>query len=198
MSETAYYDDEAPRYDESRGGDDRARSAATALVQLLGAPGRCLDVAGGTGIVSAHLQRAGFDVVVADLSSGMVDIAAGRLPGRVMVADAARLPVADESVQAVAAIWLLHMLDVDTVDRILAEAVRVLRPGGRLATTVDKEESHGLPGSGSDSSERIAAVLTQAGLLPVGKATFSGSSKWGSATGADPVFTVVAFERPAG
>jgi ubiquinone/menaquinone biosynthesis C-methylase UbiE len=195
MSETAYYDDEAPRYDETRGGDDRATSAADALVQLLGAPGRCLDVAGGTGIVSAQLQRAGFDVVVVDLSSGMVDIAAGRLPGRVMVADAARLPVADESVQAVAAIWLLHMLEVDTVDRILAEAVRVLRSGGRFATTVDKEEAHGLTGSGSDSNQRIAAVLGRAGLQPVGTATFTGRSQCGSATDGDPVFTVAAFER---
>ncbi len=78
-----YYDREATRYDESRGGVERARRAAEAVAALVPAPGRTLDVAGGTGIVSAELAAQGRDVLVVDLSVGMLrsprsDCRAGR------------------------------------------------------------------------------------------------------------------------
>jgi septum formation protein len=63
---TAYYDAEAAVYDETRGGGDRARAAAAAVASLVSPPGRLLDVAGGTGSVSAELAALGWDVTVTD------------------------------------------------------------------------------------------------------------------------------------
>ncbi|HET7682288.1 MAG TPA: class I SAM-dependent methyltransferase, partial [Marmoricola sp.] len=124
------YDAEAGVYDESRGGRDRARAAAAAVLALVPAGGTALDVAGGTGIVSAELADAGFEVVVADLSLGMLSVAATRLPGRTIAAAAERLPVRDACVDVVTTIWLLHLVPIAVADTVIAEAARVLRPGG--------------------------------------------------------------------
>ena len=57
-----------------------------------------------------------------------------------MLADAASCPVRDTSVGAVAALWMLYHLD-DPRDAI-AEARRVLRPGGLFATcTTSRDDS---------------------------------------------------------
>ncbi|MGH3330128.1 MAG: class I SAM-dependent methyltransferase, partial [Nocardioidaceae bacterium] len=80
----SYYDAEAAVYDESRGGLARASAAAEAVGSLVPTRGVAVDVAGGTGIVSAELARLGFSVVVTDLSVGMLSVAWPRLPGRVL------------------------------------------------------------------------------------------------------------------
>ena len=188
-----YYDSEAEVYDEKRGGMDRARVAAEAVTRL--APvGRVLDVGGGTGIVSAELAALGFDVVVADASAGMLAVASDRLPGRLARCDATRLPVRDRSVDVVTAVWLLHLLPSAAGDAVLAEAARVLRPGGVLVSTVDKELAHRpVRGSDADDRKRVTAVCRCVGLEPGGTTTFSGRSSWGSSSGGDPVFTLAAF-----
>ncbi len=192
---TGYYDHEAPAYDASRGGEARARAAAGAVARLVPPGGRLLDVAGGTGSVSALLAGAGFDVVVADLSVGMLRLAGGRLPGRVLVGAADRLPVRDASVDVVTAIWLLHLLPTRVADGVLAEAARVLRPGGHLVCTVDKRQAHGEAGAEADRAARVTEVAAPLGLGPAGATSFSGPSAWGSATDADPEFPLVALRR---
>ena len=193
---TAYYDAEAPVYDESRGGVDRARAAAEVITALVPSRGVALDVAGGTGIVSAELAGRGFDVVVADLSRGMLSLAEQRLPGRAVAASADRLPVSDGSVDLVVMVWLLHLLSVPVADAAIAEAARVLRPGGHLVTTVDKDLAHGrVRRTGADAADRVAAVAARNGLHLVGQEAFSGRSAWGSANGGDPVFPVAAYRR---
>jgi len=173
-----YYDQEADRYDESRGGAERARAAAEALHRLLPERGTVLDVAAGTGIVGAELAALGHLVHGADLSQGMLRRAKIRLPGHVVRADAAVLPVADGSVAAVTAVWLLHMLDDS--DNVLAEASRVLRPDGVLLTTVDKTESHRiadgrLPAEGraEDGLASLTARAARYGLELTGATTFA-------------------------
>jgi ubiquinone/menaquinone biosynthesis C-methylase UbiE len=190
-----YYDREAAVYDESRGGAERARNAAVAVATLLPPGGRLLDVAGGTGIVSAELAAQGRDVLVVDLSIGMLRLARERLPGRVAATRADVLPVADVSVDAVTAIWVLHLLPPEVADRVVAEAARVLRPGGRLVTTVDKHRAHGRDGGDADHRDRVLAVAAQHGLQPVGEAAFSGRSQWGSAGDGDPVFPLMALVK---
>lgn len=190
-----YYDQEATRYDESRGGADRARAAADAVASLVPPGGTVLDVAGGTGIVSAELAAQGRDTVVVDHSLGMLRLAAERLPGRVAAGLADRLPVADASVHLVTAIWLLHLLPVERADAVVVEAARVLRPGGHLVTTVDKHRSHGREGSGADDRRRVLAMAGRVGLTPVGETSFVARSQWGSATDGDPIFSVVALIR---
>lgn len=192
----AYYDAEAQVYDETRGGSARGRAAAEAVAELVPVGGTLVDVAGGTGVVSLELARLGWSVLVLDGSPGMLAVAAGRLPGRVAASRAERLPVRDGSVDAVTVVWLLHLLDVPTADRVVAEAARVLRPGGSLVTTVDKALAHGrLPRRPSDNRERLELAARRVGLAFTGATSFRGRSKWGSAGGGDPVFPLAAFRK---
>ncbi len=107
------------------------------LVGALGVkPGtRLLDVASGPGYVAAAAAAAGATVVGVDFSSEMVGLAARRYPGlRFQEGDAESLAFPDQSFDAVAINFgVLHLARPDTA---LAEACRVLVPGGRCALTV--------------------------------------------------------------
>jgi demethylmenaquinone methyltransferase / 2-methoxy-6-polyprenyl-1,4-benzoquinol methylase len=106
---------------------------------------RLLDVAGGTGDIALRAlprllgagQVAGTGVVVCDTSAAMLAIGRARgldqgiLAGIEWVcADAERLPVADRSVDLYTVGFGLR--NVTHIDRALAEARRVLKPGGRF------------------------------------------------------------------
>ncbi|WP_285663951.1 class I SAM-dependent methyltransferase [Actinorhabdospora filicis] len=185
------YDTEAGRYDATRGGEARALAAATALDALLPATGVIADIGGGTGIVSRHLATPTRTVIVADASTGMLTLAARRLPGRAVRADATRLPFADASLHAVTCIWLLHLLPPHLTDAVITEAARVLAPGGILAATIGKNNAHqggddtdailhrvhqqgGAPHIPSDDPERLAQVTATRGLTPQATTTFTG------------------------
>jgi ubiquinone/menaquinone biosynthesis C-methylase UbiE len=186
------YNAEADQYDASRGGTERAAAAARAIEHLLPAPTRILlDVACGTGIVTRRLSSPGRFVAGVDRSPGMARMAASRLPHAVILGDATRLPVASGSVDAVVIIWLLHLL-TDAAP-VLAEAARVLRPGGVLITTVDKNQStFAVPSDvaevtresrepyaqhASDRFERVVAQAEKHGLRPAGETTFRGTGQ---------------------
>lgn len=127
----ARYDGHADWYDTTfrRYGD----GSAGLLAELLGPadPGDplCLDVGCGTGLHFAAVEARGHTVVGVDLSADQLRVAAARNP-RVVRADAGRLPLADASVPA-AVMTYIHT-DVDDFSRVVGEAARVLRPGGRL------------------------------------------------------------------
>lgn len=191
----AYYDAEAQVYDETRGGLSRARAAADAVATLVPPGGAALDVAGGTGIVSAELDRLGWDVCVADLSLGMLKVAVGRLPGRVVAATADRLPVADQALALVTTVWLLHLLPVDVADRVIAESARVLRRGGHFVSTVDKDLAHGRARrTNADHGERVTAVAARHGLGFVGGTSFTADTRWPGAAGGQ-VFAVAGYRK---
>ncbi|MEU7282830.1 class I SAM-dependent methyltransferase [Streptomyces sp. NPDC045431] len=186
------YDGEAGEYDASRGGEPRARAAAEALERLLPeGPGTVLDVACGTGIVTRRLARPGRMVLGVDRSPGMLRLAARRHPGRVALGDATRLPVGTGAVDAVTLVWLLHLLPDATP--VLAEARRVLRPGGVLITTVDKDDAYFTEDSDiaevtaplrrayaprvPDHSGRVLGWAARHGLRLVGETTFPGTGQ---------------------
>uniref|UniRef100_A0AAU2JW65 Class I SAM-dependent methyltransferase n=1 Tax=Streptomyces sp. NBC_00049 TaxID=2903617 RepID=A0AAU2JW65_9ACTN len=181
------YDAEAAAYDATRGGAPRAEAAAAAVLALLPAHVRTLfDLGCGTGIVTARLTRPGLRVLGADASRGMASTALRRgVP--VALADAARLPVRSGSLDAVSAVWLLHLLrEPGLVPAVLAEAGRVLRPGGVFVTTVDKDSAHDvgsdidtvfaahLTPTPADASGEVEAYAARAGLRPAGEALFAG------------------------
>jgi SAM-dependent methyltransferase len=99
-----------------------------AALRLLGeASGRLLDLGCGTGAHTIPFREAGWDVVGIDLSEDMLRHARGR--GLTVVrANAAALPFEDGSFDAVVSLWT-HT-DVDDFGAAVAEAARVLRPGG--------------------------------------------------------------------
>ncbi|MEU6313970.1 class I SAM-dependent methyltransferase [Streptomyces sp. NPDC047014] len=191
------YDAEAAAYDATRGGTPRARAAAEAVLSLLPAgTGALLDLGCGTGIVTTRLRRPGLRVLGADASRAMAAHARRRgIP--VTLADAARLPVDTGSLDAVSAVWLLHLLrEPGQVPAVLAEAARVLRPGGVLVATVDKDSAHDvgsdidavfaahLDPTPSDSSGEVEAHAARAGLRPAGEALFTGHGQGRTPRGA--------------
>lgn len=150
-----------------------------------------LDIACGTGIVTRRLLRPGRTVIGVDRSPGMLVPAAQRIPGGAVCGDATRLPFASGSVDAVVMVWLLHLLP--DPEAVLAEALRVLRPGGRLVTTVDKEAAYFTENSdlarataelrhqytphAPDRPARIRDWAAAHGLRPVGEARFPGTGQ---------------------
>lgn len=189
------YDDEAEHYDATRGGAERARAAAAAVAELVTTRGTAVDVAGGTGSVSAELAGLGWSVLVTDASAGMLGVARRRLPGRALQATATHLPLRTASVDLVNTIWLLHLLTVADADQVLAEAVRVLRPGGAFVTTVDKDLAHGrVRRTNGDHRERVEQVARRLGLSFTGSTVFEAATQWASGPDGQR-FPVAAFRR---
>ncbi|MFJ3582598.1 class I SAM-dependent methyltransferase [Streptomyces sp. NPDC090127] len=180
------YDAEADRYDETRGGVPRAEAAASAVLRLVPAGARTLlDLACGTGLVTGRLTRPGLRVYGADAAPAMARKAVERVPGGVVLADARALPLPDGRVDAVSAVWLLHL--VPFAAEIVAEAARVLRPGGVFIATVDKDAAHDVGsdidrvlapyrshGRARDRHDRITATAGAHGLVPAGATRFTG------------------------
>ena len=137
------FDSVSPRYDlmnDLMSGGVHRLWKAELIDRLAPRPGQVLlDVAGGTGDVAARfLARAGDGLaIVCDINQSMIAqgrdraIDAGRLSGIAWVCgDAEHLPVADASVDTYTIAFGLR--NVTDIAAALAEARRVLKPGGRF------------------------------------------------------------------
>jgi SAM-dependent methyltransferase len=128
-----------------------------------------LDVGGGSGKLARLLPGLSIRCLLIDLSPTMLALA----PRPAARAEAARLPVADASVDAVAALYTLYHFD-DPLTPI-AEARRVLRPGGLFAACAPNRDSnpelaHVLPDwgnsspfDGEDAPDIVASVFSAPG-----------------------------------
>lgn len=128
------YDDFADWYDTyvtSGAGQPFARSADRLLARLLGpGDGRlCLDLGCGGGAHVPALTSLGWRVIGVDISARQVGLAR-RTGIPAVVASASRLPLAGQSLDAVATI--MTTTDFNDLPPVFTEARRVLRPGGRL------------------------------------------------------------------
>jgi SAM-dependent methyltransferase len=127
-----------------------------------------LDVGGGNGRLARLLPALSMRCLLLDLSPAMLDLAR-RPKAR---ADGARLPAADASVDAVAALYTLYHYDDPLVP--IREARRVLRPGGMFAACAanrdsDPELAHVIPGWGAASTfdgEDAAAIVASVFAAP--------------------------------
>ena len=160
---------QAPHY-----ADHAGRMTVEAVAPLLEAIGarlgmRLLDICCGPGYLTAEATARGASAVGVDIAPAMVDIARGRLPGLdFRIGDAEALDFGDATIDAVAcAFGMLHLAEPE---RAMAEAFRVLRPGGTYAFTVwDGPERATLLGIG------LQAVTAHADLsvpLPQGPPIF--------------------------
>jgi SAM-dependent methyltransferase len=91
---------------------------------------RVLDVGAGTGKLTRALASDGHEVVAVDPSPEMLEVLRSTVPGvETLVGTGERMPLPDESVDAVTFAQAWHWVDPPTAS---AEAARVLKPGGTL------------------------------------------------------------------
>ena len=134
MPHASRFDEIAPVYDETRGGEERGDEYAADVDRLLPeGSGTVLEVGVGTGVVALGLRKRGRTVVGIDLSGPMLARAAARLGPSVARGNALRLPIRDSAVRHAVAVWVIH--DVADPDGLLSEAARVLEPGGTFVVS---------------------------------------------------------------
>jgi ubiquinone/menaquinone biosynthesis C-methylase UbiE len=141
---TRYHDVAADHYDSKWGIDfgeiGRAQVSAKVRKALGGEPGRyerSLEIGSGTGYFTLNLMRAGLiaQATCSDISPGMLETLRENaeslgLEVRTEVADAERLPFADDSFDLVLGHAVLH--HIPDLPRAFAEFQRVLAPGGTV------------------------------------------------------------------
>jgi SAM-dependent methyltransferase len=174
------FDRVADQYDDSRGGAARGERIAADIASWL-APGAVLEVGVGTGIVAAALRARGVPVHGVDLSAAMLRYAVDRLGPVVVRADALALPVASGSADNVLFVAALHA--IGDVLGAVAEAVRVLRAGGRLIAV------HGVPLRVPADDDVARAVVPLAGLRDFRSDTVAALDEAAAAASLEPVGT---------
>jgi SAM-dependent methyltransferase len=165
MGESIAFDRAAEFYDRTRAISDESMTRTIELLasELRGRD-RVLEVGVGTGLLALPLRKAGIEVAGVDLSSAMlrkcVEKAGGKVPFPLVVGDATKLPFADRVFGAAYLRWVLHL--VPDWRGVLAEAVRVVRPGGVFLVNLG---AYG--GPRKEIQERFAEI-TGVPIKPVG------------------------------
>ncbi|MGD9696141.1 MAG: class I SAM-dependent methyltransferase [Thermoleophilia bacterium] len=140
----AFFDRRPRAYDRQLLLERRALRTAAAFAHPVGGL-RVIDLAAGTGALAAALLAHGpppATLTAVDAAPRMLERARVRLgPGAtILVADARAVPLPDGSADVVTVGYLLHLLAPGARRAVLAEARRLLTPGGLLVAVV-----HGSP-----------------------------------------------------
>lgn len=102
---------------------------------LPAAPAKIIDIGGGTGVYAAWLAALGYAVQLVDIVPAHVQAASQVGTFAAVVGDARALPVADAGYDVALLLGpLYHLLAVEDRLTALAEARRVVRPGGLVVT----------------------------------------------------------------
>ena len=133
MSESVRFDRAAEIYDETRAISAEAMARTTELlVSEFEGRGRVLEIGVGTGLLALPLHEAGIPLAGLDLTEAMVaklvGKAGGASPFPLVLGDATRMPFVDAAFGGAYLRWVLHL--IPDWPRVLAGAVRVVRPGG--------------------------------------------------------------------
>lgn len=165
MSGSVRFDRAAEFYDASRAISPEAMARTLDLLAAeLGGRGRVLEVGVGTGLLALPLHERGISVWGIDLSEPMLaklrEKAGGRWPFSLAAADATRMPFADHAFGGAYLRWVLHL--VREWRAMLAEVVRVVRPGGVFLANLG---SYGGP---HREIQRRFEELTGVSTAPVG------------------------------
>lgn len=158
--ETAAWEQMSGHYDGVAGSITRQAAGAILDVIAIAKGHSLLDVATGPGYVAAAARERGAQPVGLDFSPDMIRLAHQALPDIAFdCGDAENLTYADASFDAVTCAF--GMLHFPRPGKAIAEAYRVLKPGGRFAFTVWCDASKG------KLFPKFADALTQGATLPV-------------------------------
>ena len=132
---TRYWDRVAQEYDSRMAGLERRFLAASRPWVCARTEGRTLELCVGTGKNFEHYFPENVELTAVELSPAMLEIArsaavAAGIEVDLRIADAADLPFDDGTFQTV--VCTFGLCGVRNHRRVLAEAFRVLRPGGTL------------------------------------------------------------------
>ena len=195
-----FYSDVAGEWDRLRGELYGERFTDAALGALIPPDWTVADLACGSGSVAALLAPQVARVVAVDRSREMLAAARRRLVGRRNVelrrGELEALPVEDASCDA--ALLLLGLTHVAEPARALAEAARILRPGGRLVVVDllahDRDDFRRRLGQLRNGFEpgELAGLVAAAGLERVSCATLPPE-----AAAKGPALLLAAGSRPA-
>ena len=135
---SAFYDGLATRFGEASPSASGymsdyafARQRALVLDVVGGDPGPLVDLGCGAGLVTLPLVASGRRVVGVDFNAKACR-RAGRNGLAAVRGDAFRTPLADGAADVVLNVGFAQQYGAEALDRLLREAARVLRPGGRL------------------------------------------------------------------
>ena len=148
------FDRAAGYYDQTRDlpADTAAAQNELLVQQLSGLTAPVLEIGVGTGRIAIPLADAGLEVFGVDLSAPMLARLAAKRSGFAAArASAARLPLRDNSVGAVIACHVLHL--IPDWRQVIDEVLRVLQPGGLLLATRGRRD-----GSAGELQQRLRAA----------------------------------------
>jgi ubiquinone/menaquinone biosynthesis C-methylase UbiE len=104
-----------------------------------------LDLGTGDGQTLAAVVRGPGPVIGLDRSVQALRAARRSTQTALVAGDAERLPIAEGRISVVVAADLFHHLDDGTLERVLREVRRVLRPGGHLLAWWYRDRPHPAP-----------------------------------------------------
>jgi ubiquinone/menaquinone biosynthesis C-methylase UbiE len=152
----AFYSHESTRYDDRRYATSYGRvfarlhhEALTHALIGMSRETRLVELACGTGHITALLQQLGYTVIACDLTPEMMEYAKTRCSGgeptpSFIRASAFRLPFRDSDIDALISTRFLHLFSQEQQRAVLSEFQRVLRPGGRLIIDFDNQSARWL------------------------------------------------------
>jgi len=118
-------------YDRTRLTDPVALAAALDVLDRVLPPGRVLEIGAGTGAITVPMAQRGRRVIGVDVSFAMLERLRAKEQGisvAVAVADATRLPIADDGIAGAYCRWVLHL--IAPWREAVRELCRVVAPGG--------------------------------------------------------------------
>ena len=158
----------AARYDTLRGHPPEISArVGEVLCGIAGTDACLLEVGVGTGRIALPTADAGCQVVGVDLSEDMLRALAGRQIANLSLVrgDVTRLPFAGQAFDAAVCVHVLHLVDSRVV---LADLLRLVRPGGALILGRDWVDPASFAGALRNEFRQAVVDLAEAVDFPTG------------------------------